>query len=118
MLVKLGVDISRLNREIRRTLKVVEDIYRKETGEEAIITSTYDGVHSESSLHYSNDAYDIRLPRKNRAKIFTLIKQALGDDFDVVREHTHIHIEYDPKVVSWREEAIKTMKKYLEKGKL
>lgn len=97
MLLKIGVDISRLNREIRRTLKTVESIYRAEAAQEAVITSTYEDIHSESSLHYGNDAYDIRKPTRNRAKVFILIKQSLGKDFDVVSEDDHIHIEYDPK---------------------
>lgn len=97
MLLKLGVDISRLNREIRQTLKIVEDIYRREAAQEAVITSTYDGIHSESSLHYANNAYDLRKATRNGAKVFTLIKQSLGEKYDVVNEADHIHIEYDPK---------------------
>jgi len=96
MLLKPGVDISRLNREIRRTLNKVDHIYNQ-AGEEAVITSTWDGVHSPSSLHYSNDAYDVRLPMTNGRQIAKKIRQRLGKDYDVVVEKTHIHIEYDPK---------------------
>ncbi len=97
MLLKLGVDISRLNREIRRTLKTIESIYWTMTEKEVIITSTYEGKHHVSSLHYSNDAIDIRLPEKNRLEVFQAIANSLGKDFDAVNEVDHIHIEYDPK---------------------
>jgi len=62
MLLKLGVDISRLNREIRRALNIIADVYIMK-GEEAVIISTYEGDHSPSSLHYRNDAVNIRKPK-------------------------------------------------------
>ena len=94
MLLKFGVDISLLNREIRRTLAPVEEIFLKH-GQEGVISSTYEGNHGPSSLHYANDAYDLRLPRY--PGIIDEIREALGPDYDVVKEGTHIHIEYDPK---------------------
>jgi len=97
MLIKSGVDISRLNREIRRTLNIVAQEYGKEN-EEAVITSTYEGNHSPSSLHYTNDAIDIRAVLNDKhTKIYKGIKERLGNGYDVVREADHIHIEYDPK---------------------
>ena len=97
MLIKLGVDISRLNREIRRTLKTVEGIYQTLAEQESVITSTYDGNHVQSSLHYANNAVDFRLPTKNREEIFQNIAKALGKDYDCINHVDHIHIEYDPK---------------------
>lgn len=97
MLIKFGVDISRLNREIRRTLKTVESIYQTLAEQECVITSTYDGNHVQSSLHYANQAYDIRLPNKNREEIFQAIANSLGKDYDCINHVDHIHIEYDPK---------------------
>lgn len=96
MLLKPGVDISRLNRPIRRTLNHVDLIY-KTYQEVFVITSTYSGDHSPGSLHYSNDAYDCRLPSDYQAVIFDRIREKLGPDFDVVKEKDHYHIEYDPK---------------------
>ena len=97
MLLKLGVDISRLNREIRRTLKTVESIYQTLGEQEPVITSTYDGNHVQSSLHYANNAVDFRLPTKNREEIFQAITNSLGKDYDCINHVDHIHIEYDPK---------------------
>ena len=73
MLIKAGVDISRLRPEIRKKLTVL----------------------SPGSLHYANLAIDIRRP-KGYALIRDQIKEHLGDDFDVISEKDHIHIEYDP----------------------
>ena len=98
MLVKLGVDISRLNREIRRTLNAVDEIYKSIDDSEAVITSTYEGYHSPGSLHYANNAYDVRYPKKiTIAEMIASIKATLGDKFDVVLSDGCIHIEYDPK---------------------
>jgi len=96
MLIKAGVDISRLNREIRRSLSRVEAVYDLYQ-ENFVITSTFEGNHGAGSLHYSNDAYDVGLPSKNTKEIFNAVKEDLGASYDVVWEGDHIHIEYDPK---------------------
>jgi len=95
MLLKSGVDISRLNREIRRQLPVMAQALEELTMDELIITSTYEGDHGEGSLHYCNDALDIRRPPAPDAVVKRL-KRGLGKDFDVILENNHIHIEYDP----------------------
>ena len=98
MLVKLGVDIRPLKRDIRRALNTVEYVYLAVAKTEAVITSTVEGTHSPGSLHYAGQAIDVRLPPKRYvSKIVNQLKQKLGDDYDVVLESTHIHIEYDPK---------------------
>lgn len=97
MLIKLGVEISRLSRPCRRSLILIEILY-EDIKDEAIITSTYEGNHGANSLHYCNNAYDIRPPKKTSGKVMEkLIKKALGKQFDVVFHRQHIHIEYDPK---------------------
>jgi len=96
MLLKAGVDISRLERNTRRSLSKVAYIFSDEI-ELFIITSTYEGNHSAGSLHYANQAYDVRVPDQSRMRILARIKAVLTDDFDVVMERTHYHIEYDPK---------------------
>ncbi len=95
MLIKAGVDISRLNREIRRTLTPME-AFMSGFKAELTITSTYEGNHAAGSLHYSNDAFDCRRPMavEDREKI--RIKKLLGDSFDVVFYKAIIHIEFDP----------------------
>jgi len=96
MLILQGVDISRLNREIRRGLGIVGRVYT-ENNEELIITSTFEGIHSEGSLHYGNDAFDMRYPLKFPGTIIGGVRRALGPEYDLVEEGDHVHIEYDPK---------------------
>lgn len=94
MLLKPGVDISRLNREIRRFLQKADGIYAV-YGEDFVVTSTYEGNHSPSSLHYANDAIDIRLPRKYKREIFSDLRNVNPAKYDVVDEGSHYHIEFD-----------------------
>ena len=96
MLIKAGVDISRLRPEIRKKLNMIEVVLSKYGNTELVITSTYEGTHSAGSLHYANLAIDIRLPAADGGVVRHL-KAVLLDDYDVVLEHNHIHIEYDPK---------------------
>lgn len=96
MLIKAGVDISRLRPEIRKRLTEIAAVVWACDKQELVITSTYEGTHSAGSLHYANLAVDIR---RDQATIYSFkeIKRCLGLDYDVVLEHDHIHIEYDPK---------------------
>jgi hypothetical protein len=97
MLLKLGVDISRLEFHCRKSLVDVGFVYFNVANEETIITSTYEGNHSPGSLHYQNRAFDVRLPKTKVNEVTTELKKHLSKDFDIVLERDHIHIEYDPK---------------------
>lgn len=102
MLLKMGVDISRLCRELRRKLTVIDNVVARNTGKEAVVTSTYEGFHSPASLHYCNQAIDIRTVGSSFGTIKTVasdLRDHLGRHFDIVVEKDHIHIEYDPKGV-------------------
>ena len=92
MLIKPGVDISRLDRQLRRLLNKIQRNYP-----DFVITSTYEGTHSPSSLHYANQAVDLRLvyPIKWAEIDPNNLKTLAGRKFDVLREATHFHIEYE-----------------------
>lgn len=96
MLIKAGVDISRLKPEIRKRLTKIEDIFNSYDNE-LIITSTFEGVHSASSLHYANLAIDFRLPDQSRDSVILEIRDYLKHKYDVCTEFSHIHVEFDPK---------------------
>jgi hypothetical protein len=67
---------------------------------DAVITAGLDGKHSPGSLHYVGLAFDLRtnnIPAADREPVRAEIKDALGDDYDVVIEGDHIHIECQPK---------------------
>lgn len=96
MLIKAGVDISRLRPEIRKRLNKIERIFN-EYDNELIITSTFEGCHCAGSLHYANLAIDLRLPDEDRDSVLLEIRDYLKHNYDVCCETNHIHIEYDPK---------------------
>jgi len=96
MLIKAGVDISRLRPEIRKKLNEIARRVWSIEKEELIITSTYEGSHSEGSLHYADLAVDIRRNKCGHL-VRDELRNKLGMDYDVVLEADHIHIEYDPK---------------------
>jgi len=100
--INYGVDISRLNREIRRALGVCKSIYDRH-GSDLFVTSTFEGNHGAGSLHYSHDAFDIARAPENNYQITLEIQRKLGVKYDVVAETTHNHIEYDPKTATQRE---------------
>lgn len=98
MLLKLGVDISRLADPMRRALTAIEAAYQAQGAGEAVITSTYEGSHSPASLHYVHRAVDVRLPPSSlRERVLLELRKRLGSAFDVVLEVDHIHVEHDPK---------------------
>lgn len=52
------------------------------------------------SKHLSGNAFDIRtrdLVTAQKIIFLDNLKDALGDDYDVVLESNHIHVEYDPE---------------------
>lgn len=64
------------------------------------LSSGSEGKHSRGSLHYSGLAIDVSsrgVPKKKRSSITRKLSLALGDEFDVVFEGNHWHIEYQPK---------------------
>jgi len=96
MLIKAGVDISRLRPEIRKKLNEIARRVWSIGGEELIITSTYEGLHSEGSLYYANLAINIRRQDRGNA-VRDELRDKLGMDYNVFLESDHIRIEYDPK---------------------
>ena len=96
MLIKAGVDISRLRPEIRKKLNEIARRVWSIEQEELVITCTDGGNHCEGSLHYAHLAVDIRQDKWGE-KVRDELRDKLGMDYDVVLAPTHIHIEYDPK---------------------
>lgn len=80
------------------------------------ITSANDGKHKDTSKHYTNEAFDVRIRNVKGLKwgvrmefVYNevvkawadQIELALGKGYDIVygdaKHLSHIHIEYDPK---------------------
>ena len=96
MLIKAGVDISRLLAPIRKQLTIIARIIAACDQEELTITSTYEGNHLPSSMHYANLAIDIRRFAKAKTTRDEIARN-LGPDYYVYLAKTHIHIGYTPK---------------------
>jgi hypothetical protein len=100
------ISLAGLQLPMRKVLKVVDIVY-KQHGQEAVITAGTevvkdDGkfIHSAGSFHPFGFALDFRtyyFTQEEINLIKPLIQKALGEDYDVIFETNHFHIEYDPK---------------------
>lgn len=99
----MGVDVSKLKVEIQRAIPTAVRLYKLHTGENVVITSTYEKAKGRlvNSKHYENQAFDTRIrniPKETVALIVKVANDTLGRDYDIVQKKDHIHWEYDPKV--------------------
>ena len=69
----------------------------KENAESLVIYHVTDGKHMRTSLHYVGHAWDGSLPRRHTEAVIEELASRLGQDYDVVPEKTHVHVEYQPK---------------------
>jgi len=99
---KPGVKLFGLRPELVWALSVADGVYR-ELNVDLVITSVMDGKHSVTSLHYAGAAADLRIRDMGQTKAETardMIEERLTDEFDVVLEKDHIHLEVQPRRVS------------------
>ena len=84
-------------------MQIVGSIYTKVTkGDDMVVTSAGEigDFRKKGSKHLSGMAFDIRtrgLSDETIHLIARLARAALGDDYDVVVESNHIHVEFDPE---------------------
>lgn len=112
--IKNGVDESRLRPECLRALEAIVSIVQSHPAwGPVVVTSTYEGTHLPTSLHYKNLAFDLRSfqikgEAMERRPFSLAIASRIGRGYDVLNEGTgagydrqskapHIHIEWDPK---------------------
>jgi hypothetical protein len=103
-----GVKVDNLSSAILIALQVAENVYKR-LGVPHGVTITSgnegypgDGVHHEGSKHYpqnnksgKGEAVDIRIWDVNQQDSARRIREALTEDYDVVEEGSHTHIEHD-----------------------
>ena len=97
MRLKHGVNVSGIRSEMMFALMAANDAFGKHG---YTITSALDGKHSRASLHYVGAALDFRtkhVPEEEHPLIRNQMAVALGEQFDVVLEANHIHVEFQPK---------------------
>lgn len=97
MHIKEGVIMTGLQIQMRAVLKHANIIW-KGKGHELVITSALDGTHSAGSYHYFGYALDLRNRYFNtiqKKEVVRMLKDALGPDYTVIGEHTHVHVQYN-----------------------
>ena len=100
MKLKPGVRILGVRPEMAFVMPAIQKVYENH-GVELVVTSAIDGKHSRGSLHYAGAALDLRTrdcTRETAERITDALTDALGQDFDVVLESNHIHLEYQAKL--------------------
>jgi hypothetical protein len=110
MAIKSGRHAARIHGIRAEIAFVMPDVHRTfdEFGAEAVVTSGIEGSHSRASLHYAGAAIDLRVRDVNGndlPRLAAKLKQRLGDDFDVLLESDHIHVEWQPKKPYSKKEA-------------
>lgn len=79
-------------------MPIIFEVYR-DFDVSPVITSGMEGKHSSGSLHYAGLAFDFRtrhVKPDSRFELAARLQAELGEEFDVVLEADHIHIEWDP----------------------
>jgi hypothetical protein len=97
--LKHGARAQGLSNEIMLAIMVAEGIFAR-WNKDVVITSGTDGPHSNQSLHYTGHAVDFRsrhLTKDQKSAVSHLLSEALGDQYDVVAEPDHFHVEFDPR---------------------
>jgi len=101
MIFKKGVKVAGIQPEIMCALMVAERVYFERGRPEGVtVTAVTDGKHMTGSKHYIGQAVDLRtfyFSVDVQHSIVTDLKIRLTDEFDVVLEKDHLHLEYDPK---------------------
>ena len=99
--IKPGVGVGGLRPETLLAIQVFYSCYSVlDKDGEAVITSCTEGKHGRGSRHYVGLAFDGRtrnLDDEQKKTLRDMLKECLTDEYDVVLESTHIHVEYDPE---------------------
>ena len=102
--VKPGADITNLNSKITDKFGDIKDAFANHTDNTPVITSGNDSTHMEGSLHYTDNAIDMRANNISAAQANAIVadlKSSLGGSYFVQYEtfanasNNHIHIQYN-----------------------
>ena len=99
-ILKEGVNDTMLKPQMRIALTIMSELFDKRDLL-LVVTSTYEGEHSQHSLHYHHLAIDVRTRHVENGQLEELyneIKQKLrlvDKRYQAILTPTHIHLEYD-----------------------
>ena len=85
---------------ILKIIMVGEMVYST-FGKDLVVTSLMEGNHKPNSKHYVGQAADFRthfFKLEELPYVVEDLRELLGEDYDVILETTHIHVEYDPEI--------------------
>lgn len=99
--LKEGVTLLGLAPQMVIAVMAADALYER-YGVDCVITSGNDGKHSVKSKHYAGCALDFRTrdlqdPIFHGKEIADELRAALGQDYDVILETDHIHVEWEPR---------------------
>lgn len=94
---KDGVNLKGLQPEMLHAIDVAAKVW-EESNLILTITSAREGQHGAHSHHYKGLAIDVRIHdiAGSVGDYVCRLRDALGPEYQVIGEATHIHIEYDP----------------------
>jgi hypothetical protein len=96
--IKGGVSVLGMKPEIILAIIIAGQAYG-EISCECVITSGVEGAHMAHTNHRKGLAVDLRInnvPKEKWHPLMVRIQTLLGDQYQVVLEGDHIHIEFDP----------------------
>lgn len=97
MKLKPGVDIKGIQPECIVGMMAAQEVCRS-LGVPCVITSVLDGKHSENSFHYQGLAFDLRTRDMDDPEVAkAMLRIALPNDWDIVLESDHLHLEHEAK---------------------
>jgi len=100
MRFKEGIKLAGLRAETVIALTIAADVFRDVANANLVVTEVTGGKHGRGSLHYVGQAADLRsrdLTREQQNNVVLELRERLGENYDVILEPTHIHVEFQPK---------------------
>ncbi len=93
-----GVKLAGLKPQIVLAAAICSDTFDKHRCDCVITSANDSSEHMIGSKHYYGEAIDIRtknIDHETMCAIVEELKLFLGEEFDVVLESDHLHVEYD-----------------------
>ncbi len=94
-----GTSIAGIKPETVIGILIANDVF-KSVEQPCELSSGLEGKHSRNSLHYAGLAFDVSardVAGSQYESITYLLSKNLGDEFDVIFETDHWHIEFQPE---------------------